>query len=208
MKHYEFTYLTRQEMDDSEAKSLQDKLVVLIQAKKGTIVDLPRAYKKRLAYSVKKQDTAYVNSILFQMETAAVVDFKKETDEIPAILRALVTYYDPQRLEKKAPRREHPAENKTAETKTAEIKETPATAETAETIKEPEKETETPKKAKTAKKEEKEVKEPEKEAPKEIKEAKTAEKEAPKEEPAKPRRKPKAKAELRDIEEKLDEILK
>jgi Ribosomal protein S6. len=46
MKHYEFTYLTRQDMPEDEAKKLQDKLVALIAAKNGTITDLPKAYKK------------------------------------------------------------------------------------------------------------------------------------------------------------------
>jgi ribosomal protein S6 len=175
MKHYEYTYLTRQDIDEAGAKSLQDKLTASIEAKKGVIVDLMKAYKKRLAYRIKKQEAAYVNAISFQMEPANAVDFKKETDIIVEILRGLIISYDPERL-----KREIRPERPITEERTAQVI-TPA-EQTAPTI---------------AKKEEP------------IKTSGTIKEEKPEEEkPAKPRRKTKIKAELRDIEEKLEEILK
>jgi ribosomal protein S6 len=180
MKHYEFTYLTHPDMDETGAKNLQEKLAALVQNKQGTVADVPRAYKKRLAYRIKGQDAAYVNTILFTMEPAVIVDFKKETDAIAEILRGLIISYDPEKL-KREPRRERPAmagrvaaaEPEAEKALSFESKEAPATEAEAEKEEEVE--------AKEVKKEE--------------------------EKPAKPKRR-KIKVELRDIEEKLDEILK
>lgn len=196
MKHYEFTYLTRQDMPEDEAKKLQDKLIALITAKNGAITDLPKSYKKRLAYRIKKQDAAYVNTILFQSEPAFAVDFKKETDTIPEILRGLIIWYDPEKL-KREPRRERPA----ARTASAGIETTVAQSFPAIEEKKAEKLA-----AEITVKEIKETKEEEIKTPKEeTKEEEPASEEA---KPAKPKRRTKIKAELRDIEEKLDEILK
>jgi len=197
MKHYEYTYLTRQDMDEAGAKNLSDKLAELIQAKQGVVGELSRAYKKRLAYRIKRQDVAYVNTILFQTEPAAVVELKKETDKIAEIIRGLFVCYDPEKL-KREPRRERPVRQTVVEI---------SATEKAPTF-EPQVET-------AAKKEEK-IEEPKKEIKEEAKEKKENKKptekkpaEEPKEtKPAKPKRAKKAKAELRDIGEKLDEILK
>jgi len=187
MKHYDYTYLTRQDISEEDAKKVQDDLAAFLQEKNSVIVDLPKAYKKRLAYRIKKQDAAYVNSILFQSQAETAIAFKKEADINPAILRGLLVAYDPEKL-KIEMRRERPA-------RIATDKEASAPVPTFEPKKEaaPEKAPEAPKK---------ESKEKEKEAKEEKKKEEKEEKPA-----AKPRRK-KIKVELRDIEEKLDEILK
>jgi ribosomal protein S6 len=195
MKHYEFTYLTRQDLDEAGAKALSDKLVASIQAKKGTITEIPRAFKKRLAYRIKHQDVAYVNTILLQLEPAAAVDFKKEADIITEIIRGLIVFYDPEKLKKEI-RRERPAMAAKLAIEEATVDEKALAFET---------------KAEKAVKEIK-AEEPKEEAKIETKAEKAADKkpeEKETEEPkaAKPKRK-KAKVELRDIEEKLDEILK
>lgn len=195
MKHYEYTYLTRQDMPEETAKSLQDKLGSMIASRNGIVSESPKSYKKRLAYRIKNQDAAYVNTILFQTEPAEAVAFKKEADAMPEILRAIIVSYDPEKL-KKEPRRERPMASVKTPVLQAET-EKPAAA------KEPE---ETEKPAPKTKAEPKEA------AKEEIKEEEGKEEEGKKEEEAKeekpkPRRR-KIKAELRDIEEKLDEILK
>ena len=186
MKYYEFAYLTRQDTDETGAKSLQDKLVALIEAKKGIIVDLPKAYKKRLTFRIKKQDAAYVNSVLFQMETGPIVDFKKETDVMAEILRGLIISYDPERLKREALPERFKVAEKSADT-------APEIAITKPAVE--------------IKKEEK-VEEPKKEVESKTEEKKEETKEEAKEEKPKRVRKTKIKAELRDIEEKLEEILK
>ena len=195
MKHYEFTYLTRQDLDEVGAKALSDKLVASIQAKQGTITEIPRAFKKRLAFRIKHQDVAYVNTILLQLEPAAAVDFKKEADIIPEIIRGLIVFYDPEKLKKEI-RRERPAMAAKLATEESAEGEKALAFETKdeETVKE--NKTEEPKKeAKVGTKAE------------ETAEKKPEEEEAKEPKAAKPKRK-KAKVELRDIEEKLDEILK
>lgn len=185
MKHYDYTYLTRQDMADEAAQQLQNKLAEMITTKNGVIVDLPKSYKKRLAYRIKKQEIAYVNAILFQAEPHFAVDFKKQTDVMAEILRGLIVSYDPEKLKKEI-RRERPIAEKNKE---AEII-IPSAVE-----KSPEPEKTTAVKEKPAKPETTTKEKDTEEKPKE-------------EKPTKPKRRTKIKAELRDIEEKLDEILK
>ena len=229
MKHYDYTYLTRQDISEEDAKKVQDDLAAFLQEKNSVIVDLPKAYKKRLAYRIKKQDAAYVNSILFQSQAETAIAFKKEADINPAILRGLLVAYDPEKL-KIEMRRERPARIATDKEASApvptfepkkeaapekapekkEVKDEAEIKEKAKEVKEEKKEpasakgsgeaTTAPEKAPEAPK--KESKEKEKEAKEEKKKEEKEEKPA-----AKPRRK-KIKVELRDIEEKLDEILK
>jgi len=208
-KHYEYAYLTRQDMAEDVAKKLQDKLVALITAKNGTITDLPKSYKKRLAFNINKQDAAYVNSILFQMESAPIEEFKKETDIITEIMRGLIISYDPEKLKREIRREFIRDEAKTPETTVAAAGKPVIEAAKSEPVKSAEPKVEEKPEEKIEEKEEKAA-EPVAETPKE-KEEKKEEKEEKKEEEAKvakPKRKTKIKAELRDIEQKLDEILK
>ena len=200
MKHYEFTYLTRQDMDEASAKALSDKLIASIQAKQGTITEIPRAFKKRLAYRIKHQDVAYVNTILLMLEPAAAVDFKKETDGIAEIIRGLIVFYDPEKLKKEI-RRERPAmaAKLAGEESVSGEKALAFETKTEEPVAKEEK-IEKPKAEVVEVQEEVKAEEPAPKAEEETKETKEAK-------TAKPKRK-KAKAELRDIEEKLDEILK
>lgn len=215
VKNYEYTYLTRQDMSEEAAKELQDKIAQLVQTKLGAIVDTPRSYKKRLAYKINKQDTAYVNTVMFTLDTEKLEFFKKETDVMTEILRGLIVSYDPKKLEQEARREPRSSEDRTQETPVVAVKETPvkpvavveakvtvaeekiekpqAIKEEKEEVKEEKKEEETKEVKKVAKKEDK---------PKE-KEEKVADEKA-----AKPKRRTKIKTELKDIEQKLDEILK
>ncbi len=179
MKHYEYTYLTRQDMSEDDAKNLQDKIGSFVTGKGGAIVDAPKARKRRLAYAIKKQNAAYLNTILFSFDPQNLTDLKKDIAGETEIMRGLILAYDPKKMEKEV-RRGRPA-----------IAAAEAPAEEAPAKIKPESKKDSPKE-KTLSKESGEDK-----------------KDAPAEEaPAKPKRRTKIKAELRDIEEKLDEILK
>lgn len=95
MKQYELTYLTAQDLSEEEVKNLQDKLAAAINAKKGTVTEFQKPYKKRLAYPVKKRDIAYVNTVIFGLEQKDLESFTKELKEEPRILRSLTTVYTP-----------------------------------------------------------------------------------------------------------------
>lgn len=184
MKHYEYTYLTRQDMSEDDAKSLQDKIGSFVTGKGGTIVDAPKARKQRLAYAIKKQNAAYVNTILFSFDPQNLADLKKDIAGETEILRGLILAYDPKKMEKEV-RRGRPA-----------IATAEAPAETPAETK--------PKSEKTSPKE----KMPAEESEENKKDAPAEPAPAAAEAPDKPKRRTKIKAELRDIEEKLDEILK
>ncbi len=217
VKNYEYTYLTRQDMTEETAKALQDGIAQMITTKNGAVVDTPRSYKKRLAYRIKKQDAAYVNTVMFTLDTESLAAFKKETDAIADILRGLIVSYDAKKLEiedRREPRRTDEEKNREtvvvmkeraslpaakAEEPKKEIKPEEPIAAAKEENKE---EAEITAKAK---KEESETKETKK-AKKEDKPKKEEKTEEPKE--TKPKRRAKIKTELKDIEQKLDEILK
>lgn len=95
MKQYELTYLTPQELTEEEVKNLQDKLASLIQEKKGSVIEFQKAYKRKLAYEIKKKDIAYVNTVIFQLETGDLESLKKSLKEEPRILRDLIVKYRP-----------------------------------------------------------------------------------------------------------------
>ncbi len=218
-KNYEYTYLTRQDMTEEAAKTLQEKIARLITAKNGAIIDTPRSYKKRLAYRIKKQDVAFVNAVMFTLDADKLAAFKKDTDEISEILRGLIVSYDPKKLEAEARREPRITDEKGEETVIVmkEIIRTPAVKTEKDKLEKPavvaapeegKKEEKAEEKPAKAKKEEAETKEPKKlkkedKPKKEEKEEKTEE---PKE--IKPKRRARIKTELKDIEQKLDEILK
>ena len=180
MKHYEYTYLTRQDMSEDDAKNLQDKIGSFVTGKGGAIVDAPKARKRRLAYAIKKQNAAYLNTILFSFDPQNLADLKKDIAGEVEIMRGLILAYDPKKMEKEV-RRGRPA-----------IAAAEAPAETK------------PKSEKTSPKE----KMPAEESGEDKKDAPAEPAPAAAEAPDKPKRRTKIKAELRDIEEKLDEILK
>lgn len=184
MKNYEYTYLTHANMSEENAKSLQDKLSELIIANGGTVTEITKSYRKRLAYLIKKQDSAYVNTILFSVLPENLPNFKKKTGKIEEIMRGLIIVRDPEKTKKES-RRQRPmtAIKIQATTSATQEKVSEEMLATVDLKSEPE----------SIKKEEKSAKP-------------TARKEA--KEPAKLKRKTKIKAELSDIEEKLDEILK
>lgn len=159
MKHYELVYLTRQEMAEDEAKKLQDKLADFIKSKQGTVTEIAKAYKKKLAYPVKRQNAAFVCSMRFQITGENLLLLKEEIRKDSSILRSLVVAYIPE------PVRQRPVERND---------------------KKPEDTATAPEEAKQEPVKEESVK-------------KSAEK---------PKRREKPKADLAEIGEKLDEILK
>jgi len=184
MKNYEYTYLTRQDMSEDDAKNLQDKIGSFVTGKGGAIVDAPKARKRRLAYAIKKQNAAYLNTILFSFDPQNLADLKKDIAGETEILRGLILAYDPKKMEKEV-RRGRPAIAAAAPEKEA----------AEETAAKPEKDSS-------------EEKTPSEDKDKDKKDAAAKPAADAKEAPAKPKRRTKIKAELRDIEEKLDEILK
>jgi small subunit ribosomal protein S6 len=95
MKKYELTYLSASDLTEEQVKNLQDKLAALITAKNGTVAEFQKAYKKRLAYPVKRKDTAFVNTVIYSLEPGLVEAFNKELKEEDRILRSLNIVYEP-----------------------------------------------------------------------------------------------------------------
>jgi hypothetical protein len=153
---------------------------------------------------------------MFTLDTEKLEFFKKETDVMAEILRGLIVSYDPKKLEREARREPRSSEDRNQETPAMAVKETPVKPAAVAGIKPViEEKIEKPQAAKEEKeavavkeeKKEEETKEIKKVAKKEDKPKEKEEKVAD-EKAAKPKRRTKIKTELKDIEQKLDEILK
>ncbi len=128
MKQYELTYLAPHELTEEAVKSLQDKVAGFIQAKNGTVTEFQKAYKRRLAYSVKNKDVAYVNTVVFSMDPNSMDALKKELKDEPLVLRSLLLTYKPF-VEK--PRRVRSKERQLEEKSQTAVEEKPARREKA-----------------------------------------------------------------------------
>lgn len=95
MKKYELTFLTPQELKEEEVKILQEKLTALITKKNGTVAEFQKAFKKKLAYPVKKKQAAYVNTVIFDLDPKDLDMLKKEINDEPKILRSFFLIHKP-----------------------------------------------------------------------------------------------------------------
>lgn len=91
MHFYELTYLISSDLSEKEIKTLQDKIISLIQEKGGILgVEEKLPFKKKLAYPVKKQSQAYLTVINFQMMAEKLIDLEKKIKLENQILRYLI----------------------------------------------------------------------------------------------------------------------
>jgi small subunit ribosomal protein S6 len=91
MHFYELTYLISPDLSEKEIKTLQDKIISLIQEKGGILgVEEKLPFKKKLAYPVKKQSQAYMTVINFQLPSEKLIDLEKKIKLENQILRYLI----------------------------------------------------------------------------------------------------------------------
>jgi len=98
MQFYELTYLISSDLPEKEIKTLQSKIISLIQEKGGVLgVEEKLPFKRKLAYPVKEQSQAYLGVINFQLAAEKLIDLEKKIKLENQILRYLI-------LAKKEPR--------------------------------------------------------------------------------------------------------
>ena len=96
MKYYEITHLISSELSEEECKNLQKKLISLIQDEGGVLKEKfystaeEMLIRKRLAYSIKKQDYAYFGVLNFQLNPGNLVNLEKKLKAENQILRYLL----------------------------------------------------------------------------------------------------------------------
>ncbi len=91
MKDYELTYLIAPELSEEEAKSLQSKVVSLMQEQGGVSGGEGLPAIRKLAYPIKKKNEAYLGFISFQMPAEKLAELDKKLKLENQILRFLIS---------------------------------------------------------------------------------------------------------------------
>jgi len=87
---YELTYLIPPNLAEEEIKALQEKIVSQIQEIGGILNEISRTIKKSLAYSIKKNTSAFLASLSFQLPPEKLVFLHKRLKSESNILRYLI----------------------------------------------------------------------------------------------------------------------
>jgi len=105
MKHYELTYLISSEVSEEEAKSFPEKVLLLIQEAEGIIENKSFPLRRKLAYSIKKQEDAYLAVMTFQLDPEKLAGFEKKLKAEGQIIRYLLLVKKPIKVIKAIRRR-------------------------------------------------------------------------------------------------------
>lgn len=101
MRFYELTYLISPDLSEEEIKVLQEKIKSLIQEEEGLLNKEGESIKERLAYPIKKNNTAISMTINFQLEPEKLTNLEKKIKSEKCLLRYII-------LAKKLPKKALP----------------------------------------------------------------------------------------------------
>lgn len=90
-KNYELAYLLTPSMTEEEALAQAGKLSVIIEQEKGAIRHLETPKKRKLAYAIKKEKTAYFGWTTFAAAPDTIARLAKKVREMPEVLRHMIT---------------------------------------------------------------------------------------------------------------------
>ncbi len=105
MKNYELTALISSELSEEEAKTLQGKIISLIQEGGGILNGELTFFRKKLAYPIKKQLQAYLSIFNFQLVAEKLASVDKKLKDEKEILRFLIVIKVPIKEGRMKPRR-------------------------------------------------------------------------------------------------------
>ncbi len=90
MKNYDLTILISPDSSDEEVKSFQEKIRDFIQKEEGFLIKENEPTKVRLAYPIKKNNTAILMTINFQLKPERLDSFEKKLKSEKNLLRFLI----------------------------------------------------------------------------------------------------------------------
>lgn len=90
MRNYQITYLINPQLGEEEAKSFQEKIASLIKEGGGVVENQPMPVRRNLAYTIKKQNQAYLAVLDFKLEPEKLSDLQKKLKEDNQIIRYLL----------------------------------------------------------------------------------------------------------------------
>jgi len=92
MKNYELTCLISPNLSETELKSFQEKVIVLLQKEQGILMEQNqnKVLKKNLAYPVKKMVQAYLINFNFKINPEGLENLKKALKTEPELIRYII----------------------------------------------------------------------------------------------------------------------
>ena len=129
MKNYELTYLASPELSEQDIKNLSEKINKFIQEETGTIEKTTQSSKKKLGYSIKRKEGAFLISLDFFLDPDKLKNLEKKLKAENQILRYTILIKRAPRkasiIRKFLPKKEKPfiIPKKATETKKVELKE-------------------------------------------------------------------------------------
>jgi len=95
MKSYEITYLISAELSEEETRAFQNKIASLIKEEGGILDDIRMPFRKKLAYSIKKQTQVYLAFLNFKINPEVLISLEKKLKSETEILRYLILIKKP-----------------------------------------------------------------------------------------------------------------
>ncbi|MEJ2563508.1 MAG: 30S ribosomal protein S6 [Anaerolineales bacterium] len=94
MRNYELAYIAHPELDETELKTLEERVTGWVDAAGGKIVKVDRWGKRRLAYAIAKQNDGHYFIIDVEMPPEAGVVIERDLRLSEQILRFMITLQD------------------------------------------------------------------------------------------------------------------
>lgn len=91
MQHYELMFAVRGTLNTSESQAVTDKIVKTLEKHGGTISYQEAWGKMPLAYSIKKEDTAYFFVLHFEISGQEITALEEKFEINPDVIRYLTT---------------------------------------------------------------------------------------------------------------------
>lgn len=91
MKNYELAYLLSPSLPEEEVLGYAGKLSGIVEEQKGAIRRVEAPKRRKLAYPIKKENTAYFGWTTFAVVPSAIAQIEKKVKESPQLLRHLIT---------------------------------------------------------------------------------------------------------------------
>jgi small subunit ribosomal protein S6 len=94
MRNYELAYIIDSELDEQSITAVEERVKGWIEAAGGTISNVDRWGKRRLAYPIQKRNEGYYYFVQIEMATDAGVMIERELRLSEQILRFMITSQD------------------------------------------------------------------------------------------------------------------
>ncbi len=96
MRNYELAYIADPELDEEALQALEERVKSWVEAAQGTIVDVERWGKRKLAYPIQRRIEGYYYILKTDMPASAGREIERDLGIDQNILRYLITLRGPE----------------------------------------------------------------------------------------------------------------